>query len=99
MYDKTSWDEEPRKPRYEGAEVHYKGKRILFAVSPVKKWTPANNERLKIVKSFKPKETQPNGASLLPAGKRWMVAFTMQEGDEPLSTELTQMLTDFLKPT
>ncbi len=94
MYDNPTWESQPRKPRLEGATLHYKGARVIVAISPIK--TPLPESRL--VRSEKNKEDRKVivGATFMPAGRRWSVGFTMAEPDAALQSELEQLVTAFV---
>jgi len=66
MYARSEWDEEPRKPRYEGAMLSYDGVRVIFAVSPLKH-SLDNGEALTIVPSAEKGKTEARGATVIPA--------------------------------
>jgi hypothetical protein len=95
MYDDASWDQNPRKPRLEGAQIVHKGMKIIVAVSPVK--TAVNEDKLVRTEKERDGKKSVVGATLLPAGKRWSVGFTMAEPNEKLQTEMEDYIAGFAR--
>ena len=94
MYENPTWENDPRKPRLEGATIQYKGMKTILAISPVK--TPLPEPKLIRTDKEKDGKKITVGATLLPANKRWSVGFTMAEPDGKLQGELEQMITAFV---
>jgi hypothetical protein len=94
MYENPTWENNPRKPRLEGATIQYKGMKTILAISPVK--TPLPEPRLIRTEKEKDGRKLTVGATLVPANRYWSVGFTMAEPDARAQAELEQFITAFV---
>lgn len=90
MYRHPDWAGYDRKPRYEGAEFHHQGIKVIVAISPVLQW-----EGPRQIIQTKNKDDQVNGAALMLPGKTWNLSFTLEKPDKELQDRFTKMLDDF----
>ena len=94
MYENPTWEADPRKPRFEGATIQYRGVKTILAISPVK--NPLAEPKLIRTEKEKDGKKLTVGATLVPAGKHWSVGFTMAEPDARVQSELEQYITAFV---
>lgn len=97
MYGDVTWEDESRKPRFEGATIRYRQVPVIVAVSVVRPGDWPEPDELKVIRTHGKKSAEPNGATILVKGKRWSVGFTMQQSDEQLANELTDRLAAFVQ--
>jgi hypothetical protein len=96
MYDEASWDDNRRKPRFEGAVIKYADMRITVAVSPVKPYHAGGEVPEKVVLTYAKKAKEPNGASVILEGRAWTVGFTMAQPDAKVREQLTEIIREFM---
>jgi hypothetical protein len=96
MYEELTWDDNFRKPRFEGAMIKYADTRITVAVSPVKAYHTGGEVPEKVILTYAKKGKEPNGASVILEGHAWTVGFTMAKPDAKVREQLTQIIRDFV---